>query len=83
MPADGGTVGIHSERRSQSIMDQQTCEKEWNTLMVKLASLSTFINQDPNFTLRTAQEQARLRLQLVFMREYANVLRERIDSRFA
>lgn len=66
-----------------SVKDPEGCEKEWEQVADRSAKLSTFINVDPEYHTLPVKEQVRLRVQLIFMREYLNVLRERIDSQFS
>jgi hypothetical protein len=56
-------------------------QKEWDELSVRLGKLARFMN-GPDFTALSVNEQVRLRTQQIFMREYAAVLRARLDSHF-
>jgi len=56
-------------------------EKEWMDESTKLRKLSLFVSSQ-TFPALPVNEQARLRFQLMLMREFVQVLRDRIDHDF-
>lgn len=72
----------NATERNLAVMSPRSCEKEWEELHVRLQKLSMFINANPEFQKLPIREQCRLHLQLCHMRNYSEVLRNRIDSHF-